>query len=803
MFSDLNYALRRLVKSPGFTITAVIILALAIGANTTVFSMLNALLLRPLPVEEPRNLVSLTQRGNANQTFPNYRDFRDRTKTLSGLIAFRIAVVAMSNHGENARVWGYEATGNYFQLLGIRPALGRFFTPAEDQKVGGDPYLVLSYSAWQRRFGGDPSIVNKTVKINGLDYTILGVAPRGFIGTELLYAPEFWAPMSMEPQLEPGNNWLENRNTWDVWVLGRIKPGIPRSMAEREMQTIGAQLVREHPKENDGMRVHFAKPGLLGDFFRGPVTAFSSILMGVAGMVLLIACINLASFLLARGTDRRKETAIRLALGAGRARVLREFLTENFLLALFGGAGGLLLAWWLGRVVTTAGLPFDFPLNKTLEIDPRVLFFTLAASIGTVLIFGLIPSFQATRPDVVPALKSEAWSRRLRRFELRDLFVTAQVALSAVLLVACVLVVRSLQNALNVNIGFNPKNAVSVGFDLGDQGYIEAQGMEFQKRLLTRVEQLPGVQSASIVNAVPLSLDVSTTFVIAYGKPAPRTADLTHAIYYHAGPNFFRTMQTRILEGRDFSWRDTPKSPKVVIINRALANRLFPQEEALGKRIGQGGEDWSQIVGIVENGKYQSLNDENQPVVFWPMMQRYNSNTAVVARSPLAGDQVISMLRKTVRDMDSTMPLYDVETLEQHLALPLTPARLAASALGSFGFLAIVMAAIGVYGAMAYAVARRTREIGIRVAVGAQRHNIIALVAARTAAVILIGLACGITTSLMVGRFFGAVLYGVGPKDPATLLIATALMCSVGVIAAALPTQRALAVTPASALREE
>lgn len=802
---DLAYGLRRLWKSPAFTAIAILTLALAIGANTTVFSMLNALLLRPLPVERPQDLVSFAGApGGANQSFPNYRDFRDRTRTLSGLAAIRVNVVAMSHRAENARIWGYEVTGNYFQLLGIRPAVGRFFTPAEDRKIGGDPYIVLSYSAWQHRFAADPGILNRTVKINGLDYTVLGVAPKGFIGTELLFAPEFWVPMSMEPQIEPGNNWLEARTTWNIWVVGRIKPGISRPTAQSEIQAIAAQLVREHPKENDGMQVHFAPVGLIGDAFRGTVAAFATVVMAVGGLVLLIACSNLASFLLARATDHRKETAIRLALGAGRLRVLRQFLTESLLLALMGGAAGLLAAWWTTSLVTTAALPFDFPINKTVTIDVRVLLFTIAASLGTVLLFALVPSIQATLPDIVPALKNESWSRKLRRWELRDIFVSAQIALCIVLLIASVLVIRSLQNALTVNVGFNPRHAASVSFDLGDQGYTDAEGMEFQRRILERAEALPGIESASLSNTIPLSLDVSTTSIQAFGKPPSKRSDTTVAIYYYASPNFFRTLETQILAGRDFSWRDTPNSPHVVVINKALADLLFPHEKALGKRIGHDRNGpWWQVIGVVENGKYQSLNDENQPVVFWPLLQTYESTTTLVARSHLPADQLIAMLRQTVRQMDQTMPLFDVATLENHLALPLTPARLAASLLGAFGFLAVALAAMGVYGAMAYAVARRTREIGIRVAIGAQKRNVLTLVARRTAVVLAAGALCGALAALAGGKFFSAVLYGISPKDPATFITAIALMCLVAIIACAIPVRRALAVDPSQALREE
>lgn len=802
---DLRYALRRLLQSPGFAMVAILTLALAIGANTAIFSVMNALILRPLPVDRPQDLVFFSGRGDSqNQSYPNYLDFRNRTKTLSGLIAYRIAMIAMSHSTESSRVWGYEATGNYFQVLGISPAIGRFFTPAEDQKPGANPYLVLSYSSWHHRFGGDPNIVNKTVKVNGLDYTILGVAPKGFIGTELLFVPEFWAPMTMEAQIEPGNNWLNEHSTWDIWVLGRLKPGVTRQQAQSEIDSIAAQLRHEHPKDNDGLAVIFSEPGLIGTFFRGVITAFVGLIMGVAGLVLLIACANLASFLLARSTDQRRETAIRLALGAGRLRLMRQLLTENLLIAGLGGGAGLLLAFALTRIITTARLPVDFPFNTALSIDTRVLGFAFLISVLTVLFFGLVPALQATRPDVVPALKNESWSQRLRRWELRDVFVAGQIALSVVLLVASVLVVRSLQNALTVNVGFNPKNAASLTFDVGMQGYSEARGRDFQKRLLEKVQALRGIESASISNAIPLSLDVSNTSLFAYGKPQPRPSEAVRAIYYYAGPDFFHTLQTRVLEGREFNWRDTPDSPLVVVVNRALANRLFPHEDPIGKRVRQGGNSpWREIVGVVEDGKYQSLNDENQPVIFWPMLQRYENTTTLVARSYLPAHPLIGTLRKAVREMDPAMPVFDVTTLQNHLDLPLAPARLAASALGSFGFLAVVLAAIGVYGVMAYAVARRTREIGIRVAIGATRSRVFSLIVKRSAVVLAVGTLVGASGALIVGSFFSAVLYGISPKDPATYAIAITLMPVVALLSCVVPVQRALTIDPASALREE
>lgn len=801
--------MRRIRKSPGFAFLAILTLALAIGANTTIFSAIDALILRPLPgISHPDQLVFFSQGENGqNQSYPNYRDFRDRAKAFSGIIAYRVAVMALNRGGSANRIWGYEASGNYFQTLGVKPVVGRFFTPAEDIRPGANPYTVLSYATWLHRFGGDPAVAGKTVKINGLDYTILGVTPKDFIGTELLYRPEIWVPMSMEAQIEPGNNWLDEPSDWDIWVIGRIKAGLNHRQAQADIDNITAQLIRERPKNNEGMRVYLVQPGLFGTYMRGPVTSFVTVIMGIAGLVLLLACINLASSLLARAIDRRKEVAIRLALGCSRMRLIRQFMTENFVLAVAGGAAGVLLASWLAALISAARLPIDFPLNTALSLDTRVLAFAVATSIITVLLFGLAPAMYATRPDLVPALKNESGLQRSRRWELRDLLVAGQIAMCVVLLAGSVLVVHSLRNALKVDIGYNPQNAASVWFDLGIAGYGEARGQQFQKRLLARVKTLPGIESASLSNAIPLSLDVSHTAIYAYDKPIPKrgAAALTmSSIYYYAGPDFFHTLQTKIIEGRDFNERDTPTSPKVVIVNQALARMLFPNEDALGKRVWQspGAPAW-QIVGIVEDGKYESLNDEHKPVIFWPLYQRYNSTTTLVARSQFPADQLVAMLRSTVRQMDPTLPLSDAGTLESHLALQLIPARAAATTLGGFGLLAVVLVAIGVYGAMAYAVARRTREIGIRMAIGASRANVLSLVIERSLAVLAAGTACGLAAALAVSRFFGAVLYGVSPKDPLTYVAVILLIAIVALIACFVPAQRAMAVDPANALRQE
>jgi predicted permease len=804
VLQDTRLAFRRLRQSPGFAVAAILTLALGIGANTTTFSAINKLILRPLPVERPQELVFLNTRNGSNQSYPNYKDFRDRTRTLSGLAAYRIAPVAISQNGNNAHVWGYEVSGNYFEVLGVHAVLGRNLTPADDQKAGAHPVVVLSYASWQRRFAADPAIAGKTVKINGLGFTILGVMPRGFFGAELVFNPEFWVPIAMEAQIEPGNDWPESRDSWNIWTLGRLKPGVAQSQAEAELNTIAAQMIREHPKL-EGMHILLSAPGLIGNALRGAVVGFASVLLGIAGLVLLIACTNLAGLLLARAADRRKEIAIRLALGASKGRLVRQLLIESLLLSVAGTTGGLLLADWFVAALAAWRPPVDFPLNTDFSLDYRVLAFTVAAGLLTTLLFGLVPALQAAKTDLAPALKNALFTERLRRWPLRELLVTTQIGLSVVLLIGTVLVVRSLQRALTIDIGFNPRNAVAVAFDLGLAGYDEARGSKFQRRLIEKVSTLPGIQSAGLANSLPLGLDQSSTSMFAEGKPTPTPSETPSANYYMVDPGYFRTMQTRFLAGRDFDLHDRAGARPVAIVNLAFANRLFPHENALGKRFRQGRDEgeWKEIVGIVEDGKYVSLNDGPNPVIFWPILQRYNSTTTVVARSSLPAWQVVGLIEKAVHGLDPTLPFYQGGSLDDHLRLPLFPARLAASMLGAFGVLAIVLAATGVYGVMAYAVSRRKREIGIRMAIGATSGQVMRLVLRRAAILLSIGTLVGALAALVIGNLFSPILYGVSPRDPATFALAALLMACVALAAGWLPARRAMSVQPASALRDE
>jgi predicted permease len=803
LLQDFRLAFRRLKQGPGFAFAAIVTLALGIGANTVTFSAINKLLLRPLPVERPEELVALnSNRAGANQSYPNYKDLRDRNQSLAGLIGIRVAPVNMSRNNNNAHVWGYEVTGNYFEVLGVRALLGRTLTPADDEKIGAHPVVVLSYNTWKSRFASDPGVIGQQVKINGLGYTILGVMPSGFFGTELVFSPEFFAPIAMEQQIEPGNPWINERFDWNLWTVARLKPGVTRVQAESDLNTVAAAMAREVPNLK-GLRIYLTPPGLVGDTLRGGVIGFAAVLMGLAGLVLLIACVNLASLLLARASDRTREIALRLALGAGRWRLVRQLLSESFLLSLAGGAGGLLLAVWLVDALAAWRPPIDIPITMDFSIDNRVLAFTAAAGLLTTLLFGLAPGLQAARTDLIPALKNAAFNTRFRNWHLREILVTSQIALSVVLLVGTVLVVRSLQRALTINLGFNPQNAVAVAVDLGLAGYGETRGSEFQHRLKEKVSALPGITSAGLANSLPLSLDQSTTSVFAEGKPTPRPGETPNSHYYMVGPDYFRTMETRLIAGRAFDRHDQKNTRPVAVVNQAFAARLFPNENPLGKRFRSGNSNETEIVGIVEDGKYLSLSDNLKLALFWPDTQHYNATTTVVARSSLPSDRVVRMIQQAVHDLDPTLPFYQAGSLDDHLGVPLLPARLAASMLGAFGVLAIVLAATGVYGVMAYAVSRRKREIGIRIAIGASRPQIMRLVLIRTSILLAVGTVFGILAALAIGGQFSPILYGVSPRDPVTFALAALLMAAIAFTAAWLPARRATLIEPSSALREE
>ena len=805
---DLRLALRRLRQNPTFSAVAVLTLALGIGANTAIFSVINAVLLRPLPVTRASEIVSLNETlgGNTFPTlsYPNYRDMRDRNTVLSGLMAYRFLPASLGLPGNNQRVWGYLVTGNYFDLLGVGAARGRVFRPDDDLRPGGHPVAVLTWPCWQKRFGGDPAVVGSTVKFNGMDFTILGVTPPGFFGTELYFAPDVFFPMMMQKQLEGGSGYLEKRGTSNTFIAGRLKPGVTMARAEAGLNSVARGLAQQYPEDDGGMKIVLTPPGLAGNYIRGAVIGFAAALFGVSCLVLLVACTNLASMLMARAADRRKEIALRLAVGATRGSLVRQLLTENLVIAILGGSGGALLALWIADALAGWRPPTDIPLVINAAPDGRVFLFAMMVSVLTTLLFGLLPALQATRTNLVSALKNEAISERLRHWQLRDYMVATQVGLSVVLLVCSVLVVRSLQRALDAPIGYNPKGAVTASFDLNIQGYSEARGREFQRRLLDKVRSIPGIESAAVIDWLPLSLNNSSDAIYIEGEPIPKPTEAPIACSFSASPDYFRTMQTKLLMGREFDSRDKQDGTRVAVVNKAFVDQLMRGKDPIGKRFRTSPDGKPiQIVGVAEDGKYFSLSEPRKPAWWGPLEIWYAANAALVARTNLNSTQALRLIQDASKDLDPALPLYSAGTLVQRLDLPLFPARMAASALGAFGVLALILAATGIYGVMAYAISRRTREIGIRMAIGASQGQVLAIVARRALLLIGSGTVVGLVVALAAGRFLEQILYGVQPTDPLTLAIVLLMMLAIATLACWIPARRAIRINPVTALRQE
>lgn len=757
---DLRMGLRRLRQNPGFSIVAVVTLALGIGANASVFSVINAILFRPLPaVERGSELVSFNETLGANTipflSYPNYRDFRDNNSVLTGLASYGIVPASVGQKGSSQRMWGYMVTGNYFDVLGVRPLAGRLLQPEDDIVRGGHPVMVLTYAGWQKYFAGDPNIIGAKVQVNGREFTVLGVAPKGFIGTELLVTPDVLFPMAMQKELEGGEGTLDRRGTQWAFVVGRLKPGVGRAQAESALNGIARQLGQDYPKEDGGMKITLTPPGLGGAYLRDAAIGFAAALFGVSCLVLLVACANLASMLLARAGDKRRETAIRLALGAGRGVLIRQLLMENLIVALLGGAGGALLAVWIMDALAAWRPPAEYPVVLSAPVDVRVFLFALVVSTVTALLFGLLPAFQATNTDLVPALKNEAVTQRFRYWHLRDYMVAAQVCLSVLLLFCSVLVVRSLQRSLDAPFGFQPHGLATVSFDLNTQGYDEPRGREFQLRMLDTVRQLPGVESAALTDSLPLGAGGSTRRLSIEGKPAPtRAGDAPTAVIFSVSPDFFRTMQTRLVSGRDFDDRDKPGSRQVAIVNRAFAEQLLDGGDPLGRRFSTSNGIPIEIVGVVETGKYLNLNEPPKAAFWTPLEIAYSSNATLVARTRMVPpESLLPSIRAAVREIDPSIALFAAGSMEDQLAWVLFPPRVAALALSAFGILALVLSATGIYGVMAYAVSRRTREIGIRMAIGATQAQVLASVARRAATLIVTGLVLGLAMAFAAGRF--------------------------------------------------
>ena len=705
--------------------------------------------------------------------------------------------------GASERVWGYLVSGNYFDVLGVKPALGRAFLPEEDQTPDSHPVVVLSHGCWKQRFGSDPVDLGKTVEFNSKAFNVIGVAPEGFIGTEVAFAPEMFIPVMMAKTIEPVSSYLDHRDSNNMFTVGRLKPGVSFAQAKAALETLTAQMERDYP-EDAGRGIRLLRPGLFLPEIRNSVFAFAGVLTAVGALVLLLACVNLASLLLARATERRKEIAVRLAVGASRARLVRQLLTESVLISIIGGGAGVLLAMLINDSVRAIRLPVDVVLLFDLRTDWRVLMFTLLLSIATGILFSLIPALQSSKPQLVPALKDESSLAGFRRSRLRNALVVAQVSLSLVLLISAGLIVRGLQAARHLRPGFNPENAVALSFDVSLQGYDETRGRAFQQQVLERARALPQVENAALTDNLPLGLNYNDTSIYVEGTEFKGMSNLPLAIPLESTPGYFDVMGIP-LRGRDFRDDEKAKEQRVAIVNETFARKFYPGQDAIGKRFNWRGpkEPLWEIVGVVPAGKYNSLGEDPKPAVYTPLYRDYSGSTTLVARTRGDPRAVLSALRAEVQKLDPSVSVYSMKTLKEHMGVSLFPARMAAIALGSFGVLALVLAAVGIYGVMSYVVVGRTREIGLRMALGAQSANILRLILRQGMLLAVIGAAIGLATGFGATRMMKALLYGVSASDPMTFGAVTLLLGSVALLACWLPAHRATRVDPMIALRAE
>jgi len=808
LWQDVRFGLRQLRKAPGFTVVALLSLVLGIGANAVIFSLISTILLRPLPVDRPGEVVAIAQTKQNNSlyvqpmSYLNYLDMRDRNHSLTGMGVYRFAPMSLSHNGNNERVWGYLVSGNYFDLLGVRPALGRMFSVEEDRKPLANPVVVLSYGCWKRRFGGDEGLVGRTLLINGHSFSVVGVAPQEFFGTETVFSPEFWTPSSMQGWIETSDG-REYRGNGSWFAIGRLKAGMSANEAEVELKTIAEGLSQQYPNEDGGMSVMLTPPGLIMPSLRNAVIAFGGALMLTVALVLLIACTNLASLLLARATTRRKEVAVRMAIGATRGRLARQLLTESLLLSVIGAGLGLLLGVVLMHAAEAAVPATDFALKVDLRMDWRVVGFVATLGILTGVGFGLIPALQATKSDVVTSLKEDMGGGRGRLW-LRSGLVVLQVALSLVLLITAGLTVRSLQQTTKAGPGFVVDHALTMAVDLGLQGYDSTKGENFYRQLSERVRALPGVDDVGWITVLPLELGGNSTDVYPADRATPKQAEMSSVIYNSTTPGYFAAMGIPLVAGRDFAETDGKKSPAVVIVNQALAENFWKGQDAVGKRVktGNTGDTASaEVVGVAKNGKYQSIGEDRTMTIYYPMAQMYSPQAAMAVRTQMDAKATIASVRGEIEKMDATLPVYNVKTLSEHMGFALFPLHAGAVAVGCFAVVAMILATIGIYGVMAYSVGQRTQEIGIRMALGARAGDVWRMVLRQGMVITGFGIVLGLAGAYAVSRVVAGLLYGVSSTDAMTFLAVSVLLTGVAMVACFVPARRAGKVDPVVAIR--
>lgn len=816
ILQDLRYGGRTLWKNLGVTIVAVITLALGIGANTAIFSGVSAFVFRPLPVphaeELTRPLEMTEDRGAADEfSYPDFADYRDQNSVFVGMFAEDMIQAALGTQNENDVIWGQVVSGNYFDVLQVKPVMGRAFAPEEDKTRGSHPVVVVSHSLWQRRLGSDPQIIGKTIELNGKPYNVIGVAPETFKGSKFALALDFWVPMMMVEDITRATDLLNDRGSHWMNIVARLKPGVSLDQASANMNMIARRLNETYPDDRASSTTALVKGELDGRFGEATkiMKSASAIAMAIVGLVLLIACANVANLLLARAAARRREIGIRLALGASRARLIRQLLTENVLLSLLGGGLGLMLAYWLTYLMQGFIPVLQYNIvNDFFAIDSRALIFTLVVSLLTGIVFGLAPALQASKPDVVPVLKGELTSEsgKRRRFTLRNSLVVAQVALSLVVLVCGGLFVRSFRNAQKMDPGFNAPNALLMTLNPQLIGYDEAQNKDFFRILLEGVKAMPGVESASLARLAPLSDSSNSSGpILREGETLARGSAGRNIMNTTISPGYFKTMQIAMLEGRDFDDRDRRDGQRVVIINQRMAEIMWPGQSAVGKKmfIGTDSREPIEVVGVVTTGKYRSLSEDPKPFYYNSMSQRGPNYMTLFVRTSGDPRPLVNPVRSYIQSLDRRMPIFAVKTMSEHMTWALWAPRMGASLAIAFGLVALVLSAVGLYSVMAYVVSQRTREVGIRMALGAQRRDVLRLMTTYGMTLAAIGVAIGLLMAFGLARALSSLLIGISVYDVTIFLVVPALLAAVAAAACFFPARRATKVDPLVALRYE
>lgn len=806
---DLIFAVRMLLKNPMFTAAAVLTLALGIGLNAAVFSAVNAMMFRPLPeVRNDNELVHLYRdwpgMPYGSNSIPHYQDIRDRVEAFDGqVLAFTLAPISLSAEGINERVMANMVSANYFDVLGAAPMLGRGFLPSEAVDPGAHRVIVLGHSFWQTRFGADPTVVGRTVVLNGQSWEVVGVAREGFKGTMPILDPTLYVPLMMQQELIPGFNLIEARgNNW-MNVVARLAPGVSVEQCRHNLDAFELQLREEHPEQYDNNGITLVPQSEAGihPMIRSAQVGMSALTMVVVAFLLMIACINVANLFLARAGERRKEMGIRLSLGAKRGRLITQLLTESLLFAAIACAAGLLLAFWAVEFANSLTLPIDVPVAFDLTLDRNVLLFAVAISVVTGILFGLAPALQASRPDTVTSLKGEASREPGGKHRLVRTLVVVQTALSIVLLISSGLFLRGLQSATNVDKGFDENNLLLASIDPGLQGYDRERSEVFYRELKAGLSALPGVESVGFARTVPLTLNSSDRGVGIPGYE-PAENESMSIRYNQVTPEYFEAMGIQLLAGRPFLDMDDRDGAPVLIVNQQFVNRFWPGEDVVGRIVRTGGED-REIVGVVPTGKYFSLGEEPSAHMYFPQAQFWSFPMTAHVRTTGDPNELATLVRREVQRLDASMPVADLRTMTNTLGVSLFPARLGGAALGIFGVLGMILAAVGIYSVMAYSVSQRNHEIGIRVALGAASGNVVGMVIKTGMTTVGIGVLLGAGIAMGTSRLMENMIYGVSAIDPITFVGVPGMLCAVALLATYLPARRAAAVDPMKALRAE